>query len=70
MSVKDWVLSQLLSNSLATSRPLSANDSLLSEGHLDEEFRSEGIHVIISLSSTCSDASTSCMSKIFRRSPC
>nr|XP_027068151.1 translocase of chloroplast 90, chloroplastic-like [Coffea arabica]XP_027068152.1 translocase of chloroplast 90, chloroplastic-like [Coffea arabica] len=41
MSVKDWVLSQLLSNSLATSRPLSANDSLLSEGHLDEEFRSE-----------------------------
>lgn len=47
MSVKDWVLSQLLSKSLATSRPQSASDSFLSEGPLDEEFRNEGIHVIV-----------------------
>ncbi|KAL3532280.1 hypothetical protein ACH5RR_005801 [Cinchona calisaya] len=41
MSIKDRVLSQLLSKSLATSRPLSASDSFLSEGPLDEEYQNE-----------------------------
>ncbi|CAI9100867.1 OLC1v1038052C1 [Oldenlandia corymbosa var. corymbosa] len=41
MSLKDWVSSQLLSRSLATSRPLSAADSFLSEGSPDEDFHNE-----------------------------
>ncbi|KAL3535917.1 hypothetical protein ACH5RR_004378 [Cinchona calisaya] len=48
MSVKDWVLSQLLSKSLATSRSLSASDSFLSEGPQDEEFRNEA-HTVNSI---------------------
>lgn len=38
MSVKDWVLSQLVSKSLATSRPLSASDTLLSDEPSNGEF--------------------------------
>ncbi|OIS97111.1 PREDICTED: translocase of chloroplast 90, chloroplastic [Nicotiana attenuata] len=38
MSLKDWVLSQLISKSVASSRPLLASDSFLSEEHPDQEF--------------------------------
>ncbi|XP_060171994.1 translocase of chloroplast 90, chloroplastic [Lycium barbarum] len=38
MSFKDWVLSQLITKSVASSRPLLVSDSFLSEEHLDQEF--------------------------------
>ncbi|KAK4375588.1 hypothetical protein RND71_006265 [Anisodus tanguticus] len=38
MSFKDWVLSQLITKSVASSRPLLSSDSFLSEEHPDQEF--------------------------------
>lgn len=46
MSVKDWVLSQLVSKSLATSRPLSASDTLLSDEPSNGEFGNQGIDML------------------------
>ncbi|KAL2479577.1 Translocase of chloroplast 90 [Abeliophyllum distichum] len=46
MSIKDWVLSQLLSKSLASSRPLSASDSFLSEEPQNVEFDNQGLGCI------------------------
>uniref|UniRef100_A0A5B6Z0T5 AIG1-type G domain-containing protein n=1 Tax=Davidia involucrata TaxID=16924 RepID=A0A5B6Z0T5_DAVIN len=42
MGIKDWVLSQLVSKSLVSSRPLSASDSFLGEEPLNEEFGNRG----------------------------
>lgn len=49
MSVKDWVVSQLVSKSLASSRPLSASESFLSEEPLNGEFDNQGICLSLSL---------------------
>ncbi|KAI3801801.1 hypothetical protein L1987_29917 [Smallanthus sonchifolius] len=38
MSIKDWVLSQLVSNSLASARPLSGNDSFFEGEQLAKDF--------------------------------
>ncbi|CAN4103570.1 unnamed protein product [Withania somnifera] len=38
MSFKDWVLSQLITKSVASSRPLLASDNFLTEEHHDQEF--------------------------------
>ncbi|PHT42482.1 Translocase of chloroplast 90, chloroplastic [Capsicum baccatum] len=38
MSFKDWVLSQLITKSVASSRPLLASDNFLTEEHPDQEF--------------------------------
>ncbi|KAA8522967.1 hypothetical protein F0562_009390 [Nyssa sinensis] len=42
MGIKDWVLSQLVSKSLVSSRPLSASDSFFGEEPLNEEFGNRG----------------------------
>ncbi|XP_071724460.1 translocase of chloroplast 90, chloroplastic [Rutidosis leptorrhynchoides] len=42
MSIKDWVLSQLVSNSLASARPLSGSDSLFEGEHPANEFSMQG----------------------------
>lgn len=42
-SIRDWVFSQLVSNSLVSSRPLSGSDSFFNEGLLDEEVDNQGI---------------------------
>lgn len=36
MSIKDWVLSQLVSNSLSSTRPLSGSDSFFEERPANE----------------------------------
>lgn len=41
-SIRDWVFSQLVSNSLVSSRPLSGSDSFFNEGLLDEEVDNQG----------------------------
>lgn len=38
MSLRDWVLSQLITKSVASSRPLLASDNFLSEEHPDQGF--------------------------------
>ena len=48
-SIRDWVFSQLVSNSLVSSRPLSGSDSYFNEGLLDEEVDSQGITLSLSL---------------------
>lgn len=42
MSIKDWVLSQLVSKSLASARPLSGSDSFIDEGPLGNELSIQG----------------------------
>jgi len=42
MSFKDWVLSQLITKSVASSRPLLASDNFLSEEHPDQGFDHPG----------------------------
>lgn len=46
MSLKDWVLSQLLSKSLAMSRPLSASNTFLSDEPSNGEFSNQGIGML------------------------
>ncbi|XAR66850.1 Small monomeric GTPase [Bertholletia excelsa] len=41
MGIKDWVLSQLLSNSLISSRPLSASDAFFHEEPQTEDFNNQ-----------------------------
>ncbi|CAA3000684.1 translocase of chloroplast 90, chloroplastic [Olea europaea subsp. europaea] len=53
MSIKDWVLSQLVSKSLASSRPLSASDSFLSEEPQNVDFDNQGLgHVTTNLTAS------------------
>ena len=43
MGIKDWVLSQLVSNSVVTSRLLSGGDRYSDEEPLNEEFSNQGM---------------------------
>jgi hypothetical protein len=48
-SIRDWFFSQLVSNSLVSSTPLSGSDSFFNEGLLDEEVDNQGITLSLSL---------------------
>ncbi|CAI9758929.1 unnamed protein product [Fraxinus pennsylvanica] len=63
MSIKDWVLSQLVSKSLASSRPLSASDSFLSEEPQNVDFDNQGLgRVTTNLTAAPASSDMSCSS--------
>lgn len=47
--IRDWVFSQILSNSLTSSTPLSGSESYYGEGHRDEEYNEQGTALILTV---------------------